>query len=156
MSFVFVFFVSFPPVSFGLIIITDRKRSLGQGNTLDLSVILFTGGVPGQVHPPWAGTLPPHKCMVGYGQQADGTHPTGMHSCFLCRFYYGYPRCEWVELYSSVNSVHGGGPRLEFTFSYSFRILLLTCCLEEYLTGLSNSEYAEHYTSYVMIPKYMK
>ena len=46
---------------------------------------------PGQVHPPGrytplgrytpqAGT-PPRQCMLGYGQQAGGTHPTGMHSC---------------------------------------------------------------------------
>ena len=26
---------------------------------------------------------PPVQCMLGYGQQADGTHPTGMHSCFF-------------------------------------------------------------------------
>ena len=31
---------------------------------------------PGQVHPPL-------QCMLGYGQQAGGTHPTGMHSCFV-------------------------------------------------------------------------
>ena len=58
---------------------------------LHLSVILFTGGVPGQVHPLGrytllAGTPPgryiPRQCMLGYGQQAGGTHPTGMHSCF--------------------------------------------------------------------------
>ena len=75
---------------------------------LHLSVILFTGGaVPWQVpsgrytpqagspllgrytppgrYTPWAGTPPgrytPHQCMLGYGQQAVGTHPTGMHSC---------------------------------------------------------------------------
>ena len=23
------------------------------------------------------------QCMLGYGQQAGGTHPTGMHSCFF-------------------------------------------------------------------------
>ena len=23
------------------------------------------------------------QCMLGYGQQAGGTHPTGMHSCFI-------------------------------------------------------------------------
>ena len=38
------------------------------------------GGVPGGV-PPWAGTPSP-QCMLGYGQQAGGTHPTGMYSCF--------------------------------------------------------------------------
>ena len=27
------------------------------------------------IHPP------PAQCMLGYGQQAGSTHPTGMHSC---------------------------------------------------------------------------
>ena len=53
------------------------------------------GTPPWQVHPPWAGTPPgrytprkvhtpppPAQCMLGYGQQAGGTHPTGMQSCF--------------------------------------------------------------------------
>ena len=37
--------------------------------------------------PPWADTpsacwdTPPAQCMLGCGQQAGGTHPTGMHSC---------------------------------------------------------------------------
>ena len=52
----------------------------------------------GQTHPawentpmgrhssPWADTPspwadPPAQCMLGYGQQAGGTHPTGMQSC---------------------------------------------------------------------------
>ena len=35
---------------------------------------------PGR-HPPCADT-PPAQCMLGYDQQAGGTHPTGMHSCF--------------------------------------------------------------------------
>ena len=51
---------------------------------------------PGQVHPssrqvpPWQvqppGRYTPHQlqCMLGYGQQAGGTHPTGIHSCLLC------------------------------------------------------------------------
>ena len=33
---------------------------------------------PGQT-PPWAD--PPVQCVLGYGQQAGGTHPTAMHSC---------------------------------------------------------------------------
>ena len=28
-------------------------------------------------------TPPPAQCMLGYSQQARGTHPTGMHSCYL-------------------------------------------------------------------------
>ena len=51
--------------------------------------------LPGQVHPPgrynppWAGTPPrqvhpPGAVHAGrYGQQAGGTHPTAMHSCFI-------------------------------------------------------------------------
>ena len=35
---------------------------------------------PGQVSSP--GRDPSSQCMLGYGQQAGGTHPTGMHSCF--------------------------------------------------------------------------
>ena len=34
----------------------------------------------GQVHP--RAVTPPPQCMLGNGQQAGGTHPTGMHSCF--------------------------------------------------------------------------
>ena len=47
---------------------------------------------------PWGGRpppgqSPPTQCMLGYGQQAGGTHPTGMQSClamvsvviFYCR-----------------------------------------------------------------------
>ena len=40
--------------------------------------------------PLWAGTsqgrYPPEQCMLGYGQQEDGMHPTGMHSCRDNRF----------------------------------------------------------------------
>ena len=35
---------------------------------------------PGQT--PQADTPRRVQCMLGYGQQAGGTHPTGMHSCF--------------------------------------------------------------------------
>ena len=34
---------------------------------------------PGQTPPP--GRHPSVQCIVGFGQQAGGTHPTGMHSC---------------------------------------------------------------------------
>ena len=74
---------------------------------LHMSVILFTGGGGGT----WAGTpragtpqgrytsqagtpppgrypprqVHPWQCMLGYGQQTGGTHPTGIHSClFIC------------------------------------------------------------------------
>ena len=41
--------------------------------------------------PPWAdilpGQTPPAQCILGYGQQAGSTHPTGMHSCFKLNFF---------------------------------------------------------------------
>ena len=80
---------------------------------LSVSRSVHGGGVPGQVHTPlgrhtpWqvhplgrytpqqihprAGT-PPVQCMLGYGQQAGGTHPIGMHSCLNCTgCYSGWP-----------------------------------------------------------------
>ena len=84
-------------------IFTARKRSCGEVIFLHLSVILFTGGVcipacsegvytpwthtptqdthtpgrnPSRQTPPWADT-PPQTAT-----EADGTHPTGMHSCY--------------------------------------------------------------------------
>ena len=76
---------------------------------LHLSVILFTGGclpqcmlgyTPQEQTPPWEADIPtpeadtpppPHReadkppraVHAGkYGQQAGGTHPTGMHTCY--------------------------------------------------------------------------
>ena len=69
-------------------IITTRKQSLRRLCFYTcLSVIQFTGGItragtplgrylPGRYTLPW-------QCMLGYGQQVGGTHPTGMHSCFV-------------------------------------------------------------------------
>ena len=51
----------------------------------------LAGNTPRQVHPgrytPLAGT--PQQCMLGYGQQAGGTHPTGMHCCCIIFFVFG-------------------------------------------------------------------
>ena len=83
--------------------------SLGQGNVLHLPVILFTGEVSAPLHAgihtplgrhllgrhplgrrPQAdtpldrhplGRHPIPSDTTGYGQQADGMHPTGMHTC---------------------------------------------------------------------------
>ena len=33
-----------------------------------------------QQTPPWV-DIPPTQCMLGYGQQAGGKHPTRMNSC---------------------------------------------------------------------------
>ena len=51
----------------------------------------WAGTPPGRYTHPWAGTptlgrytpgrYTTRQCMLGYGQQAGGTHPTGMHSC---------------------------------------------------------------------------
>ena len=46
------------------------------------------GQTPPRQTPPWAdtpqlGRHPPAQCMLGYSQQAGGTHPTGMQSCFV-------------------------------------------------------------------------
>ena len=75
------------------VFITARKRSLRRLCLYTcLSVILFIGGVPASVH---AGIHPPEQtpprqapppCAMHagrYGQQAGGTHPTGMHTCWL-------------------------------------------------------------------------
>ena len=32
----------------------------------------------------WDTQTPPVQCMLGCGQQAGGTYPTGMHSCSFC------------------------------------------------------------------------
>ena len=56
--------------------------SCGKVMFLHLSVILPTGGsVTPEQTPPWADN-PPAQCMLGYGQQAGGTH-TGIHYCCL-------------------------------------------------------------------------
>ena len=47
--------------------------------------------LPVQVHPqagtPLGAGTPPPQCMLGYGQQVGGTHPTGMHCCSLYVLY---------------------------------------------------------------------
>ena len=88
----------------GLMVFLPPATKLRQGNVFT-PVILFQGGVchnppktnpPAPGRPPWADTPldrhpqadnpPPAHCIHGYGQQAGGTHPTGMHSCFLGKF----------------------------------------------------------------------
>ena len=50
--------------------------------------------LPFPVH---AGIHPPVQCMLGYDQQAGGTHPTGMHSCFSYKFRLHYlPMCDII------------------------------------------------------------
>ena len=47
---------------------------------LHLSLILFTGGW--QTPPESIHTTPGAVHAGKYGQQAGGTHPTGMHTCY--------------------------------------------------------------------------
>ena len=67
-------------------IFTVRKRSCGKVMFLPLSAILSTGGgvsapVHARIHTP-PGRHPPAQYMLGYmATAADGTHPTGIHSC---------------------------------------------------------------------------
>ena len=53
--------------------------------------------IPRQVHPPRP------QCMLWYGQQAGGTHPTGMHSCNIVTS--GY-KCCWFLLLFHFAFVH--------------------------------------------------
>ena len=59
---------------------------------LHVSVILFTGGsapLHAGIHPQDQRQAPPSAVHAGrYGQQAGGTHPTGMQSCFLYVVYH--------------------------------------------------------------------
>ena len=80
-----------------VILFTRGGGSTGAGTSLRAGTPPWTGTHPQQVHPPWEGTSPlgrytplpgagiPHPGAVHagrYGQQAGGTHPTGMHSRF--------------------------------------------------------------------------
>ena len=68
--------------------ITARKRCLGQGSVFIPVCDSVQGGcipacngadtLPAR-HLPWADNP---SDTTGYGQQAGGTHPTGMHTCF--------------------------------------------------------------------------
>ena len=62
---------------------------LRQGNVFTpVCHSVHRGGLPyppGQT-PPWTGTPSPAQCMLGYDQQAGGTHPTGMQSCTQCAY----------------------------------------------------------------------
>ena len=61
------------------------QTKLREGNVLQVSVIFFTGGVPGPrgVHGPRGvpGGDPPRTATA-----AGGTHPTGIHSCVFTAF----------------------------------------------------------------------
>ena len=71
-------------------LITARRRSLRRlrfhsclSVHRGVSAPLHTGNhiPPGQTDADNPSGQTTHQCMLGYGQQAGGTHPTGMHSC---------------------------------------------------------------------------
>ena len=70
------------------VIITVRNSSCRKVMFLHLSVIMFTGGVcsgtPLGQTSPWEYTPPRAEPPSETATAADGTHPTGMHSC-ICR-----------------------------------------------------------------------
>ena len=47
---------------------------------------------------------PPVQCMLGYGQQVGGTHPTGMHSCHTCTFITTTDRLKFYIIFSFLYS----------------------------------------------------
>ena len=47
------------------------------------------GHTPPGTHTPQQ-TPPPAQCMLGYGQQAGGMHPTGMQSCLKEVYLYSH------------------------------------------------------------------
>ena len=67
-------------------VFTGVCLSMGRGVSALLHAGIHTLGP--EADTPWAdppgtrGRHPPAQCMLGYGQQAGGTHPTGMHSHF--------------------------------------------------------------------------
>ena len=89
------------------------QRSSGKVMFLHVSVILFTLGSgrqtppPADKHPRQADTPSPWTATA-----ADGTHPTGMHSC---------KKCGWSHaLLASREDAHS--PSNLFSFPYSFRV----------------------------------
>ena len=91
---------------------------------------------PQQVHParqvyPQAGAPPQPQCMLGCGQQAGGTHPTGMHSFYVL----------WL-LDTSLN-----GKVILNTFSQNFEgfdLFLLLIVKSDYHISLLDCCYGTH------------
>ena len=77
------------------VVITARKRSLGQGNIFTrVCHSVHRGEHAGSMHGCWGACVVAEGCAwlwgdasdtTRYGQWAGGTHPTGMHSCSFYR-----------------------------------------------------------------------
>ena len=49
------------------------------------------------------GRRPPEQCILGYGQETGGTHPTGMHSCLA--FWFRTASCIRVDYVGDRNNL---------------------------------------------------
>ena len=78
---------------------------------------------PGQIprQTPWA-DIPPVQCMLGYGQQVGGMHPTGMHSCYSGIFHRTTMLFRWlvrvtlVIVFGLLPKILAGGGDLQIVF----------------------------------------
>ena len=70
----------------------------------------------------------PSQCMLGYGQQAGGTHSTGMHSClwnFLVIFWTENTESTWKPKFSSITITKLFTDQSELCGIYSLNMLKL-------------------------------
>ena len=76
-----------PPCADIPLVVTPGQTPSGQtppwADTPPTAEPLWVDTIPGQTPTLGRPPLPPVQCMLGYGQQAGGTHPTGMHTCFM-------------------------------------------------------------------------
>ena len=65
-------------------------------------------------HPVHAGIYTPAaQCMPGYGQQAGGTHPTGMHSSLFVFFYIKFDKFKrkfWRKAHGTSTTISHSEP----------------------------------------------
>ena len=94
-------------------IFTAHKQIWGKVMFLHLSVILFMGGGRGRGNvcpisckdtPPGTPGRYPLPSTTGYGQQADSTHPTGMHT-YLLKWLFLFEPLDYIVPVSDVKEV---------------------------------------------------
>ena len=139
------------------------QQSWGKVMFLHVSMILFRGGSaplhagihtqppgtrgrhppPGTRHTPWGAdppdqATPPPQCMLGrYGQQAGGTHHTGMQSCLSLLFDFGLKILKG-EFEYYIHLLHENRVDFWVFFVYSFCVFWM----EEYEYDLLVSQEA--------------